>query len=144
VADDAIKPAVVAALVKDGWTITHDPYTLKVGGVRVQADIGAERIIAAERGADRIAVEIKSFLSPSPVSDFHDALGQYLMYWSLIRRGDPDRRLYLAVSEDVQQTVLPREGVRFVLDDFPVAFVVVRLSSEEVVTWIESPTTGPS
>lgn len=58
------------SLVKDGWTITHDPYTVKYGGVRVHADLGAEKLIAAERGPDPIAVEIKSFIGASPVHDF--------------------------------------------------------------------------
>jgi len=50
------------ALVKDGWTITHDPYPLKLGRKDSLIDWGAEKIIAAERGNDKTAVEIKSFV----------------------------------------------------------------------------------
>jgi hypothetical protein len=76
-ADDAIKPAVVAALVKDGWTITHDPYLIRFGGDRLLVDLAAARpVLAAERGEERIAVEVKSFLSGSPLHEFQQALGQ--------------------------------------------------------------------
>ena len=33
----------------------------------------------AEKGDQRIAVEIKSFTSPSMVTEFHSALGQFLL-----------------------------------------------------------------
>src|SRR5262249_49363569 len=66
---DAYHSAVRNALVKDAWTITHDPLTIPFGAHNVFVDLGAERIIAAERGSDRIAVEIKSFAGPSEVFD---------------------------------------------------------------------------
>jgi hypothetical protein len=47
-ADDAIKDTVVAALQKDGWTITHDPLTLDYEEVSVAIDLGSERLLAAE------------------------------------------------------------------------------------------------
>lgn len=135
-ADDAIKPAVVAALIKDGWTITHDPYTVRFGGIKIQADLAAERVIAAERGLDRIAVEIKSFSSPSPVHDFEEALGQFLLYLSVIKRFDPGRRLYLAIDHETDETLFQRDAIRATIKDYQVARVVVRLAKEEIVSWI--------
>jgi XisH protein len=59
---------VVHALEADGWKITNDPLTLSFGGRDLFVDLGAERVtIAAERGGQRIAVEIQSFLGRSPV-----------------------------------------------------------------------------
>jgi XisH protein len=46
-----------------------------VGGVEMAIDIGAEKILVAEKGDDKIAVEIKSFISASEISEFHNALG---------------------------------------------------------------------
>jgi hypothetical protein len=43
-------------------------------------DLAAERLIAADRDGEKIAVEIKSFLNPSAIADFHQALGQFLSY----------------------------------------------------------------
>lgn len=136
--DDAIKPAVVAALVKDGWTITHDPFTLRVGADRLLIDLGASRpLLAAERGEERIAVEVKSFLSGSPLREFEQMLGQYLTYSSVLRRLEPDRRLVVAVGEDEYRRLVAKPAVALVLDDQPVPFVVVRLTAEEVVEWID-------
>jgi hypothetical protein len=115
-ADDAIKPAVVAALVKDGWTITHDPYTVRFGAVRVHADLAAEKLIAAERGPDRIAVEVETFGGPSPVHEFEGALGQFMLYLALMRRADPGRELYLAVPVETHETLFAREGIRAVFE----------------------------
>ncbi len=63
-AKDLYHGVVKTALIKDGWTITHDPYTLSAGFKDAFVDIGAERTLAAERGNERIAVEIKSFQGP--------------------------------------------------------------------------------
>lgn len=62
-AKDKYHDAVKNALVKDGWTITHDPYRISFGIERVYVDLGAERMLAAERGKEKIAVEIKTFAS---------------------------------------------------------------------------------
>lgn len=53
--------AVHDALVNDGWIITHDPLTLRVGGRKLFVDLGAERLLAAEKGTRKIAVEIRPF-----------------------------------------------------------------------------------
>lgn len=135
-ANDTIYAAVKAALVKDGWTITHDPYTAKFGGVRVHADLGAEKVLAAERGMERIAVEVKSFIGPSPVHDFEEALGQFLLYASIIKRVDAERKLFLAIDHDTHDTLFARDGIRVALEDYGVSRVVVNLATEEVMKWI--------
>ena len=135
-ADDTIYTAVKNALVKDGWTITHDPYTVKFGGVRVHADLAAEKVLAAEKGLDRIAVEIKSFVGLSPVHDFENALGQFMLYLALVRRVDPDRKLYLAVDLETHDTLFSREGIQAALEDYAVPRLVVRVPEEEVASWI--------
>ena len=73
---DAIHGAVKNALIKDGWTITADPYTIRYEEVILFADLAAERPIAAERAGRKIVVEVKSFISPSPIHDLKIALGQ--------------------------------------------------------------------
>lgn len=86
---DAYHDAVKNALIKDGWTITHDPLTLPFGSHKLFVDLGAERLLAAERGSERIAVEVKTFAGPSEVTDMEQALGQYLLYRSVLSRSDP-------------------------------------------------------
>ena len=61
-ARDKYHDHVKEALIKEGWKITHDPYKIKVGGRKAQIDLGAEKLIAAEKENELIAVEVKSFL----------------------------------------------------------------------------------
>lgn len=61
---DTFHAAVRTALERDGWTITDDPLLLAVGVHKVYVDLGAERLLAATRAGERIAVEIKSFIGP--------------------------------------------------------------------------------
>jgi hypothetical protein len=35
------------ALIKDGWTITHDPYYIISPGLNYPVDLGAEKVIGA-------------------------------------------------------------------------------------------------
>ena len=75
---DTFHEVVKNALVKDGWTITHDPYTLEYNRETLYVDLGAEAPIGAEKAGRRIAVEIKSFLGKSGITDLYNALGQYV------------------------------------------------------------------
>jgi hypothetical protein len=68
-----------------------------VGGVEMYVDLGAEKIIAAEKDGQKIAVEIKSFIGPSNISEFHTAIGQFINYRVALEEQYPDRTLYLAV-----------------------------------------------
>jgi len=135
-AKDRIYRAVRAALIRDGWSITHDPYRLAYESDVVEVDLGAERTIAAERGDELIAVEIKSFLGQSPLRDFETALGQFEVYRIALHEHDPDRRLYLAVTTLAYEEVFTRPLVQLVLAARPVPLLVVDLPGEEVVRWI--------
>jgi len=46
-AKDFFHEIVVEALKKENWVITHDPLIIRVGGVGIEIDLGAERMIAA-------------------------------------------------------------------------------------------------
>ncbi|MBX9627743.1 MAG: XisH family protein [Gemmataceae bacterium] len=136
-AKDAIKDAVVAALKKDGWTITDDPLRLDYAEFEPEIDLGAERLLAAERGVERIAVEVKTFAGPSRVREFRDALGQYEVYRLMLRDLHPDRKLYLAVSERGYARIFETEAVRRLTAGRPIPLVIVSVDAEEVRRWIE-------
>lgn len=97
-----------AALVKDGWTITDDPLKIEVGRRFIYIDLGAQKLLGAQKQGRKIAVEIKSFISPSPVSELEKALGQYELYSLVLEDEDPDRFLYLAISDLIFNDFLPR------------------------------------
>ncbi|OKH35418.1 fatty-acid oxidation protein subunit alpha [[Phormidium ambiguum] IAM M-71] len=102
-AKDAFHTVVKTALQKDGWLITHDPYPLQAGSFALAIDLGAEKVIAAEKGERRIAVEIKSFLSPSKISEFYGALGQFIAYRAALLIQEKERILYLAVPNNIYE-----------------------------------------
>jgi CRISPR/Cas system-associated exonuclease Cas4 (RecB family) len=134
-ARDIIHEAVRNALIKDGWTITDDPYTIKYEDVTVYADLAAERMAAAERAARRIVVEVKSFVSPSSLYDLELALGQYQLYRSLLEVTAPDRELYLAVPATVYMTFFVRTAIDMIVRRLRIALLVIDTDKQEVVTW---------
>ncbi len=85
-ARDIYHNAVRNALEKDSWQITKDPFILKWGTRDLYIDLGAEKLIAAEKSGEKIAVEIKSFIGASPVTDLENALGQYILYYDILTR----------------------------------------------------------
>ncbi|NJK28192.1 MAG: fatty-acid synthase, partial [Coleofasciculaceae cyanobacterium SM2_3_26] len=91
-AKDLHHDTVKAALIKDGWSITDDPLILKIGTRNTLIDLGAEKLIAAERGLDKIAVEVKSFTSPSIINDLEKSWGQFFLYARGTGKREPDRR----------------------------------------------------
>ena len=133
---DTIHDTVKNALIKDGWTITDDPYIIEYEEITLYADLAAERVIAAEREGRKIVVEIKSFISPSRTQDFKLALGQYNLSLGLLEVTAPDRKLYLAVSDHTYSNYFRQKAVQMIAERYQLALLVVNLEREEVVTWI--------
>jgi hypothetical protein len=133
---DIIHGAVKNALIKDGWTITHDPYTIQYKEMKLYADLAAERPIAAERDGVRIVVEIKSFIGASKLQDLKVALGQYDIYRSFLKIVAPDRKLYVAVSQDAYKEFFSKEAIQLIVENHPLPLIVVNLGKEEIEQWI--------
>lgn len=129
---------VVRALTADGWTITDDPLTLTYGGKDLFVDLGAEKErIGAAKGDERIAIEIKSFLSPSMTYDLHVAVGQYIVYRVVLAEQDPDRVLYLAVSRTVFESVFIDRLGQLIIAKVPLRMVIFDAEKAELVQWIK-------
>jgi hypothetical protein len=129
--------AVIDALKADGWTITHDPLTLRVGDRDLFVDLAAERVvIGAEKGKEKIAVEVQTFANPSEVRNLQEALGQYLLYRVILARQQPDRPLFLCVSREVYDGILSEPLGQIVLTDLNVRVLVFDRTSRKVFQWI--------
>ena len=135
-ARDVYHNSVKNALIKDGWTITHDPYTLTFGQKDVFVDLGAERVLAAEKDNEKIAVEIKSFQGASDIRDLEMALGQYVFYRSLLTRFEPERKLFLAVPDSILVSTLDEPIARPVIEDLGVALIAFDPQQEVIVKWM--------
>jgi hypothetical protein len=129
--------AVVRALIADGWTITDDPLRISFGGRDLYVDLGAERMtIGAEKGEQRIAVEIQSFLNRSAVRDLEEAVGQYEIYRTVLAQSEPDRLLYLAVPRHTFETVLSERFGQLIISQLRLHLLVFDDQQERVFQWI--------
>lgn len=98
-------------------------------------DLGAERLIAAERAGEKIAVEIKSFASNSAVSDFHTALGQFLNYQIALEEKEPERQLYLAVPVDAYETFFQTRLAQIAVRRHQLKLIIYEPIMEMIVGW---------
>ena len=133
-AKDFFHHVVKSALQKDGWAITHDPYDLAVGGVEMHVDLGAERLIGAEREGTKIAVEVKSFIGLSAISEFHTAHGQFMDYRYALEEEDPHRVLYLAVPAKTYETFFSLKFIQTVRSQL--RLLIYDPEQEVIVQWL--------
>lgn len=124
------------ALLKDGWTITADPLRLKSGDVSVEIDLGAERIIGAERAGERIAIEVKSFLKQAKLTNFYEALGQFRVYREVLLLTQPDRKLALAVDSTVFKNFFQKMLIKRILETDDVPLLVFDPEKNVIDAWI--------
>jgi hypothetical protein len=135
-ARDIYHNAVKNALIKDGWTITHDPFVLRWGTIDVYIDLGAEQLLAAERQGLKIAVEVKSFVGRSDVDDLEKALGQYILYHDILSKRESERVLYLAVHEEVFLGIFEEAIGKLLLENQRVKLIVFDRREEVILQWI--------
>lgn len=135
-AKDVFHNSVKAALQKEGWTITHDPYELAIGGVEMYIDLGAEQLLGAEREGVKIAVEIKSFIRPSAIAEFHTAHGQYLDYLYALEEEEPDRLLYMAVPVKVYNDFFSLQFIQRVVQRSQLRLVIYNPEEEVITQWL--------
>ncbi len=135
-ARDIYHDAVKNALIKDGWTITDDPLHLKWGKKDMYVDLGAEQMLGAEKGEQKIAVEIKSFRNLSEMKDLEQALGQFFLYRTVLAARQPDRILYLAVPQDVVESLFQEPLGQLLTEKAAVHVIGFDPTEEEVTTWI--------
>jgi hypothetical protein len=136
-AKDLYHDHVKTALEKDGWTITHDPYRLKWRArKKMLIDLAAEKVLLAEKGASKIAIEVKSFVSASEMEDLYNAVGQFILYRKALRKTEPERELYLAVRRDVYDDLFNDSNEDSLLNEEGVKLIVFEPETKEIVLWI--------
>lgn len=135
-AKDLFHNVVKTALIKEGWTITDDPLFLKVGGVDFFIDLGAEKLLAAERDGQKIAVEVKSFINTSTVADFHLAIGQFINYRTALKLKDPDRKLFLAIPDNAYNSFFQKEFPRLIIQEYQLELLVYDIENEVILQWL--------
>ncbi|MHC5936741.1 XisH family protein [Nostoc sp.] len=135
-AKDIFHNTVKVALEKDGWKITHDPLFFKLSEqIRIKIDMGAQKLISAEKDEQKIAVEVKSFIGVSAISEFHTAVGQFLNYRVALEQKDSERVLYLAIAKDIYQEFFIDYFIQSVLERYEIKLLVFHVQRQEIVLW---------
>ena len=135
-ARDLFHNIVRTALEKDGWIITDDPLSIRCGGVDIQIDLGIEKVIAAQKEKEKIAVEIKNFVSASKISEFHMALGQFINYRTALRSEEPERILYLAVPSIIYNDFFNLPFTLTVVNENHLKIIIYDIDKEEIIQWL--------
>lgn len=135
-AKDIFHDAVRNGLEKEGWVVTADPLYLKLGEQKVYIDLAAEKFLAAQKGAEKIAVEIKSFSGDSFLEDFHLAVGQFLNYRVVLAQLEPERKLFLAVPLDTYQEFFHDGLAPLSIEAYALTLIIYNPDTQEVMQWI--------
>lgn len=127
------------ALEKDGWIVTHDPMQIVWEEKPYAIDLATERLIAVERGEEKLAVEIKCFIGQNFSFDFYEAMGQYDSYFFALADLEPDRTTILAIPSIAYDKYFVKKHVWRLLALKNIPIVVVDTDKEIVIQWIRYP-----
>ncbi len=135
-AKDIYHDTVKRALIKDGWKITAENLHLPWGGRDTFVDIAAEKIFIAEKEGRKIAVEVKSFVGKSDISEFEKAVGQFIIYRFAMRKKEPERQLFLAVELGIYENFFVNPEVLELIETEDLKIVVFDKLKEVIMRWI--------
>ncbi|MGB3508967.1 MAG: element excision factor XisH family protein [Microcoleaceae cyanobacterium] len=135
-AKDIYHNTVRTALEKDGWIITHDPLVIRWVKRDLYVDLGAEKLMAAEKGNLKIAIEIKSFVGKFSIDDLEKALGQYILYYDLLVKLQPERTLYLAIHQEAYVDVFEDPIGQVLLENKRLKLLIFDEYQEVILKWI--------
>ena len=135
-AKDIYHDTVKRALEKDGWTITDENLRLPWGGTDAYVDIAAEKIFVAEKEGRKIAVEVKSFIGKSNLTELEKAVGQFVIYRLAMRKKEPERQLFLAVQDKVYNKHWINPDVLELVESENLRILVFNNQRDEIVKWI--------
>ena len=135
-AKDIFHNVVRTSLEKEGWVIIDDPMSIKVGDNQIYIDLSADKILTADKGNEKIAIEIKTFISGSVVFNFHVAIGQFINYQAVLEQIESERKLFLAIPLDIYRTFFQSVLAQSVLAKQDIPLIVYDPQQEEDLQWI--------
>jgi XisH protein len=92
--------------------------------------------LTAERGTEKIAVEIKRFTRPSDMKDLEAAIGQFVLYDRMLKRYYPEHTPYLAVPEEIGVSVFEEAAGQTLIEDGTIQVVTFDAEQEVIVRWM--------
>ncbi|GAA6617171.1 element excision factor XisH family protein [Scytonema sp. NUACC26] len=137
-AKDLFYKTVETALIQDGW-IDIKSLKLDYDGTTLEIDLSADKLLSAQKGTIYIAAEVKSFVAPSVVYAFHQAIGQYIHYRMVLKHQRLDRTPYLAVPNTIYQQHFSNPFFQDSLKENQINLLIVNAITHEVDRWIPNP-----
>ncbi len=135
-AKDIVHDIVRDALEKDGWLIIRDPLFLRVSDkIGIFLDLAADKFLIAEKETLKVAVEVKSFIGLSAVTDFHLAVGQFLNYRLALEEIEPNRILYLAIPDDIYYNFFQDSFIQKVIENYLIKLIIINSKTREIILW---------
>ncbi|MDY6802231.1 MAG: XisH family protein [Cyanobacteriota bacterium] len=135
-AKDIYHECVKKALIKDGWAITDDPLSIKIGKKDIFIDLAAEKLLVAEKEGRKIAVEVKSFAGKSEIEELKKALGSYYLYYKSLDYIGSERELYIAIRQRVFERLFAIEIGQMLLADKSLKLMIFNAEKEAIAQWI--------
>jgi hypothetical protein len=84
----------------------------------------------------KIAVKVKSFVNPSPLTDSKITLGQYEIYKVFLEVTDPGHQLYLSVCTETFNELFEKKAYQLIIKQHQLPFIVVDVETEEIIEWM--------
>ena len=135
-ARDLIHYHVRRALEKEGWQITNDPYFLRLSGkTNMELDLQAEKIIAAQKGKEKIFIEIKSFARRSILYTFYEALGQYLCYRDALKEAKINLPVFLAIPLLAHKKMKKIPFILRRIQQYKIQLIIIDTVNEKIEVW---------
>lgn len=98
-------------------------------------DIGAEKLLTAQKGNQKIAVEIKTFGNLSNIYEFYTAIGQYIAYKEALE--GKNRKLFLAIPYKKYSSFFQKLFIQTILRKNKIPMIVFKPEVEEIYKWIQ-------
>ncbi len=132
---DTCHQQVVSALQNDGWLIDAEQVVISTEKRQGFVDVRAVREVNGTR-QQVMLVEVKCFPDRnSTTQELYVAIGQYIIYRAIMVESETVIPLYLAVPDEVFETVFD-SSVRWAVRDSQIKLVIVNLDREVIKEWI--------
>ncbi|MEM1122904.1 MAG: element excision factor XisH family protein [Bacteroidota bacterium] len=137
-AKDKYHDIVKQALQNDGWLVTDEQFKIYLEEYRdVFIDMAAEKLIQATKGKLKIAVEVKSFIGISPITDLYEAIGKYDVYHLGLNEKEPDRVLYLAVPTNAWEELFSLAFAQKLIKLKQLRLIIYDIAGSKIVKWVK-------
>lgn len=99
--------------------------------------LGAEELVAAEKGGRKIAIEIKSFVGASELEDMKNAVGQFVLYRNVLAKLESERKLFLAIRQATYEAVFEEPLGKLLIKNEDIRLLVFDPVKRVVVQWTQ-------